>query len=346
MDSFRGVTGSCDKVGIISEGNNHKEVQSILSQNDSFQPGNITSLAIQPHNTQFVEVVSMFKCKICCYVNSSSMAIENHLYDEHEKVVGAPPKTKDEANWQQVASKEGVKLNCPQCHNVFSSERSFSVHLTEDHAMSDSQAATAVATENQERKAKTLSIIRAEKERLRQERKRNRQDGYEAYLDEKGELRIRHMAAGVGGGDDGGGSNTSCDVKKQVKVESAELEENNDVEIDVGNNEDVGHDKLADTSAFDVRATDYIKMILNKHKTLMEITNQTGSKTANDEKGSIKEKPSRPKTGRPKGSKSLGISTVRKLNPKVTISDDLMGRECGVDGCAVRLKVTQFHFVS
>eukprot|EP00088_Acartia_fossae_P035053 TRINITY_DN3606_c0_g1_i1.p1 TRINITY_DN3606_c0_g1~~TRINITY_DN3606_c0_g1_i1.p1 ORF type:complete len:1271 (+),score=290.21 TRINITY_DN3606_c0_g1_i1:63-3875(+) len=341
VDSFGGVNSSGEKAVILNERNNHQDVQSMLSQNDSFPPASSTVLSIQPPNSQFVEVVSMFKCKICCYVNSSSLAIENHLYDEHEKVVGAPPRTKDEANWQQVASKEGVKLNCPQCHNIFSSERSFSVHLTEDHAMSDSQAATAVAKENSERKAKTLNIIRAEKERLRQERKRNRQDGYEAYLDDNGELRIRRIVAGTGGGDEVG-VGTRCAVKKEIKLESTssvELEGDNEVEIDVGNNEEVGHDKLADMSVFDVRATDYIEMVLNKHKTLMEITNQTGGKTASEENGkSIKERPIRPKTGRPKGSKSLGISTVRKLNPKITISDDLMGRECGVDGCAVRLK--------
>jgi hypothetical protein len=52
----------------------------------------------------------------------------------------------------------------------------------------------------------------------------------------------------------------------------------------------------------------------------------------------VAEEPRR-KTGRPKGSRTYGLTALRKVHSKVFLSDGLMGERCGVENCAVRLKV-------
>ena len=43
--------------------------------------------------------------------------------------------------------------------------------------------------------------------------------------------------------------------------------------------------------------------------------------------------------GRPKGSRSIGLTKLKKLNPGIQMLDkDIGGSECGVNNCAVRLK--------
>jgi uncharacterized C2H2 Zn-finger protein len=174
-----------------------RHVPDIIPYNDNTlkKPAQHSQVPVQ---NEFVENISMLKCKLCGFLSSSGTGMDNHLFDEHEKHIGGCTKSQQDIdNWQLVASKEGVMLNCPQCQNIFSSERSFTVHLTEDHQMSDSLAASTVTIEHLKRKEKTLNIIREERERLRQERKKSRQHGFEAYLDEGGELCIRQVPAAV-----------------------------------------------------------------------------------------------------------------------------------------------------
>ena len=92
----------------------------------------------------------------------------------------------------------------------------------------------------------------------------------------------------------------------------------------------------------DMKATEYLDMVKTTGNTLIEITNQSTSDTSKDPSDTIESKKvTRTKIGRPKGSRSLGLSVVRKVNPAVKISDAMMGNECGVDSCAVRLKVIE-----
>ena len=42
--------------------------------------------------------------------------------------------------------------------------------------------------------------------------------------------------------------------------------------------------------------------------------------------------------GRPTGSRSIGLTRLKRINPNIELSDRQMGLECGIGGCAVRLK--------
>ena len=42
--------------------------------------------------------------------------------------------------------------------------------------------------------------------------------------------------------------------------------------------------------------------------------------------------------GRPTGSRSIGLTRLRRINPNIELSSQRMGVECGISGCAVRLK--------
>ncbi len=315
--------------------NNSFTVESLTGQatNETFEAQHIPDIipatsVNQPEDlllSPYVDQITMLKCKLCGFLSSSVTGIDNHLYDEHEKQVG-PAKIKEDENWQQVASKEGIRLHCPQCQNIFSSERSFTVHLTEDHMMTDSLAAEAVSKENQERKAKTLSFIQAKKEEMRLERKRKRQHGFEAYLDDGGELRIRQIAGNSHG------------TSKTVNSDDYQNKRTN-------TNNDNNHLSESTGQIVDMKATEYMDAVLKTGNTLVEITNQSSADLKQSSKDVTPQKCSRPKPGRPKGSRSIGLTAVRKLNPNITISDNMMGKECGVDGCAVRLKVLNLMII-
>ena len=90
-------------------------------------------------------------------------------------------------------------------------------------------------------------------------------------------------------------------------------------------------------TVFDMKASDYVDMVLKGH-------NVSGRDSLMEEKEETREqrnreKRVRSKVGRPKGSRSIGLTVVKKVNPNLEISDQLMGEECGIDNCAVRLKV-------
>lgn len=54
--------------------------------------------------------------------------------------------------------------------------------------------------------------------------------------------------------------------------------------------------------------------------------------TAMDQGSTIK------KRGRPKGSRNIGITALRKQNPSLRLGEKELGYCCAVDGCAVRLR--------
>jgi len=251
----------------------------------------------------FIEKMSVFKCTMCGYIGTTAEIVEIHIIDDHDdKVSGL--KFEDEMNWMKVAQRSGIKLDCPMCANLFSSERSFKVHLTEDHLLSECDAISSFIAENAERKKKTLLKIRQEKEKRKEERARLKQHSYEAYVNAEGELRVR--SAGL-----------------------SELPHpNHDEDIDVvgGQHAENGGEE------FDLKATEYVDRLLKRRAEPIDATKK-------EFKSAIaREKSVRIKVGRPKGSRTMGLSKVKRLNPNVTISEQMMGEECRVDNCAVRLK--------
>ena len=137
-----------------------------------------------------VERLSVFKCKLCGFISTTVEGVEIHLFDDHDESI-SQLKFEVENNWIKVAQREGIKLNCPMCPNLFSSERSFKVHLVEDHLLTDAEAIIKYGAENAYRREKTIRKIREEKEKLKEERRKSKRFSYEAYVNGAGELMIR-----------------------------------------------------------------------------------------------------------------------------------------------------------
>ena len=313
--NFQSVTSNTFTVESLNSQNNHDiepNLPNVIQQHDSNSDETLC-----PTATEYVECISMLKCKLCGFVSSSYSGMDNHLFDEHDKEITIS-RLHNKEDWQHIAKKKGVQLNCPMCQNVFNSEKSFKFHLTEDHNMSESLALSSVKKENYIRKNQTLNIIRTEKERLREERKINRQHSFEAYLDTSGELRIRRIA-------------------KVLENELGQVTSLNPCYIDC-DQKDVIKDYKDMKGILDIKASDYADFITKKVDGLDGKLKKSDLLINKENRSAIKVL-TRPKTGRPKGSKNLGISKIRKINPQITISDNMMGYECGVDGCAVRLKV-------
>jgi hypothetical protein len=203
------------------------------------------------------------------------------------------------------------------------------VHLTEDHLLSESESLYKLNQETSKRKGKCLAFLKAERARQREERRRNRKETLEAYLDAAGELRIRRAADR-----EAGEKLTITANRSEISVDNDE----NEVE-------------------FEMSASDYLKMaaeertgaqfafgkggggLLEKGGGPRQRKRKGGSRVVKEEVVPAAVETSKRKMGRPKGSKTYGLTALRKVNPNVFISDGLMGERCGVDNCAVRLKV-------
>ncbi|XP_068084384.1 uncharacterized protein [Anabrus simplex] len=71
----------------------------------------------------FMEEVACFKCKFCPFLSLDQATVTEHINEEHVSKV--------------LRAKQ--KMNCPGCSNVFFSTSSLSVHLTQDHEVSEQE---------------------------------------------------------------------------------------------------------------------------------------------------------------------------------------------------------------
>ena len=175
------------------------------------------------------------------------------------------------------------------------------MHLSEDHGWDDAQADAEFGRRNDERREKAGEVMAEERRRAREERRRRKQAGFEAYVDANNELRIRVPKG--------------CDLA--IRSENPDDKEiNSEEEIDVTREEG------------DISAAEYLALV-------------AATKGNSKSEGWVgKRGGRRSRTGRPRGSRSTGISAVRRGGggEGLQLSDERMGEECGVDGCAVRLK--------
>ena len=120
----------------------------------------------------------------------SQNGLKHHLLDDHEDIVTEDDAVKEGA-WLDIALKFGIQLNCPMCSNTFKSGRSFQVHVTEDHGVTENEAEAQLESRNKDRKEKAIRVLREEKQKEREARRRKRQLAYEAYIDNNNELKVR-----------------------------------------------------------------------------------------------------------------------------------------------------------
>ena len=109
---------------------------------------------------KFIETVTAHKCKLCNFLGLTVEAVEKHLQEAHEA------EYLDSSDWLEVAYKENIRLQCPQCPNSFVSEgsRSFKCHMIDDHGEDEESANVYFELQNGLRKSKALQFIREQKE--------------------------------------------------------------------------------------------------------------------------------------------------------------------------------------
>ena len=168
----------------------------ILPVNFAAKPANLghNLKPIQPQQPQsyeqYCEKVTCFKCKLCGVLVLSQAALRHHILDDHEEVVDEEDSVK-ESDWVSVALKHKIQICCSLCTNKFNSGRSFKVHMAEDHGLSDSEAERELDKINKERKEKSIKVMREEKLKAKEERRKKRRVSFEAYIDGNNELKIR-----------------------------------------------------------------------------------------------------------------------------------------------------------
>ena len=75
----------------------------------------------------------------------------------------------------QVAQKQRIGLECPKCPNTFMAERSFRVHLEDDHGINSGQELELMASAGQtKRKEAVLAHIRAKREEIKAQKAESR----------------------------------------------------------------------------------------------------------------------------------------------------------------------------
>jgi hypothetical protein len=196
--------------------------------------------------------------------------------------------------------------------------------LIEDHLLTEAEALYKLNKETAERKAKCLDILRVERARTREERRRSRKEPLEAYLDSEGELRIRRVLDTTD--DPTNGTDSSAEPQDLRRLCATE------------------------TGAFEMKASDYLEIVCRADEFSFEGENSgvqsatnfaSPARERNAPRSSsevLNERPKR-RVGRPRGSRTYGLTALKKVNRNVRISDSLMGERCGLNNCAVRLKV-------
>ena len=155
------------------------------------QPGhNIEQRQDKVNFDQYTEAVTCYKCKLCGYLVLNQAALKHHFIDDHEDVIGVEENLPDSA-WLPSAQRFNVQLHCPLCPNTFKSGRSFQVHVTEDHGVSEREAEVQLEARNKERKEKVVKMLREEKRQEREARKKKKNLTYETYIDNNNEMKVR-----------------------------------------------------------------------------------------------------------------------------------------------------------
>jgi len=148
---------------------------------------NVNTTEKDAKRQKFIEAVAAFKCKLCDFLGLTVSDVEGHLMTAHEDDYF------DHNDWLEIAKKEDIRLQCPKCDNNFISEgsRSFKVHMMDDHGDSEQAANELFDKQTSIRRSKALILLKEQKELRKIKRSAYLNKQMEAYVDVKGELRVR-----------------------------------------------------------------------------------------------------------------------------------------------------------
>eukprot|EP00095_Tigriopus_kingsejongensis_P004445 maker-scaffold168_size293125-snap-gene-0.17 protein:Tk04445 transcript:maker-scaffold168_size293125-snap-gene-0.17-mRNA-1 annotation:"hypothetical protein L798_07469" len=320
----------------------------------------------EPRN--LVQPISCFKCSECGFLGMTAKQIEDHAIFEHEA-----DSNEDSEEWLSVAQREGIKLECPFCPNKFNAEgsRSFKVHVLDDHGVNETEAEKQFRECHQKRRNATLEWMKKKRAEEREERRRARRDVLEAYVDDNGELRVRNVRKGKRScpEDTPSSSAVNQEVAQSVDVSAHEYVDALTIGKKMAKAKKVGLSPEETIPAIDDRQKLLIGLS-HKSKRKSVLGNVYGSEsdgsTEDDEEddadidietlaplGVQDDSPSsreddpasasgqagpRRKVGRPMGSRTVGLTKLKRMNRNIELSNERMGVECGIHACATRFK--------
>ncbi|XP_034255787.1 zinc finger Y-chromosomal protein 2-like isoform X2 [Thrips palmi] len=114
MDDTLGTTSSTamhtySKVPVIEHGRNQQKSPKKRTKKSSSSEKNSANL---------IEQVECYKCRFCMFLSLSEEAVAAHVEQEHSS---------------QIPTESNGSMQCPGCSNIFFSQKSLRVHLSEDH---------------------------------------------------------------------------------------------------------------------------------------------------------------------------------------------------------------------
>ena len=141
---------------------------------------------------ELLEPVNAIKCKLCNHLSLEMDQAEQHLIQEHEDEYFYHFSSQD---WLDIALKEDIRLDCPRCSNNFRSEgsRSFGVHMMDDHQDTEAVADAFFEQQNEMRRRRVLRFLRDQRESQKIKKTAFYSKPMEAYVDVKGQLRVRSV---------------------------------------------------------------------------------------------------------------------------------------------------------
>lgn len=321
-----------------------------------------------------VQPISCFKCTECGFLGLSHKQVEDHALFEHE--FDLTEDNEEWLVVAQRESIKLECPFCPNKFNAEGS-RSFKVHVLDDHGVNETEADKHFRESHQKRRSKTLEWMRAKRAEEKEERRRARRDVLEAYVDEQGQLRVRNTTKGKKSpGSDvvstPCASSTittpSVDVsaneyvdaleigkkiaksKKLVKLGTLpdplpQMDEKQKLLIGLSQkakkrpaNAQTDEDSLDDDDDNDDDDDDDDDIDIDIETLAPVLMNTIKSESADHVGGSSSSSVPRRKVGRPKGSRTVGLTKLKRVNRNIELSEERMGVECGLHACANRFK--------
>lgn len=300
-----------------------------------------------------IELINCYKCAECGFLGLSSSAVQEHLLLEHVKEDGADAGDENGNKWVSIAIQQGIQMLCPFCDNKFNAEgpRSFKTHVIDDHGVNEEEAHGYWLVGFKNRKAATIEYLKKKRDQEREEeKKRLQREVLEAYVDPDGHLRVRAVDI------KDSLRSVTVDVSAQEYVDAVKVSRKiqqsskktktsnsfHENEMTPIANQKLLLAKLVGRSCKPTRSSEVGSILKNSKSKdpeqvmILQSNEDTESgQTGHQGKKEIKKIRN---AGRPKGSKSIGFSKLKRLNSTIRLCDEGTGTLCSQPNCGIRMR--------
>ncbi|KAF4521573.1 hypothetical protein B566_EDAN001293 [Ephemera danica] len=259
-----------------------------------------------------MERVACFKCSFCPFLSLDKDGVDAHIAEEHK-----PPSEKSPHHTETVTQ----ELQCPGCPNVFYSAQSLKVHLCQDHRVSEvdvQQIVDCLCPTVSVETVESVENVKTEKQTGKKYKALEPQPSVEVYTDEQGKIHVR--------------TGTSIEASEDFTNQRSPSHSTPlpDVYTDEQGKIHISTEPTSpamDSSAADVTFNSGDEAAINSEKD----NGMPPSEAKSDE-------PVVKRRGRPRGSRNIGITALRRQNPSLRLGEKELGYCCALNGCAVRLR--------